>query len=131
VDYCARILNRSVGIVPERKKQLIFSSLFILELIGDEFKYIAKHLATSKKPLKECIELTRLTQEQFEMYYKLYYKFDRELAIKFGEMDYKIYKQHFKTKEALKGECRSIAKHVMMISKLMLALVELRIQMEF
>jgi phosphate uptake regulator len=131
VDYCARILNRSVGIVPERKKQLIFSSLFLLELVGDEFKYIARHLATSKKSLKECIGLIKLAKEHFETYYKLYYKFDRNLAIKFGEMDYNIYKHNYKTKEKLQGESRSIAQHVMLISKFTLALVELRIQMEF
>ncbi|MFH1289922.1 MAG: AbrB/MazE/SpoVT family DNA-binding domain-containing protein [Nanoarchaeota archaeon] len=131
VDYCSRILNRIVGMMPERKKSLMFSSLFLLELIGDEFKYIAKHFALSKKPVKECEKIAKNVRDHFGIYYQLFYKFDRETALKFGENDVAVYKEHFKTKDNFHGEARSIAKHLMMISKLTLALVELRIQMEF
>ncbi|MEK6850294.1 MAG: AbrB/MazE/SpoVT family DNA-binding domain-containing protein [Nanoarchaeota archaeon] len=131
VDYCCRILNSVTGIVPERKKSLLFSSLFILELVGDECKYIAKHLALSKKNVKDCVELAALIKEHFEMYYKLYYKFSRDSAIKFGENDFKVYKENFKMKEKFHGESRSISRHLMVISKFTLALTELRIQMEF
>ncbi|MEK6824235.1 MAG: AbrB/MazE/SpoVT family DNA-binding domain-containing protein [Nanoarchaeota archaeon] len=131
VDYCARILNKIVGVCPEEKKQLMFSSLFILELVGDEFKYIAKHLALSKKPVKECLAIANLVKEHFELYYRIYYKFDRELTIKWGQKDIEVYKTHFSTKDGMHGECRSIMRHFMMVSKLTLALVELRIQMEF
>ncbi|MBU0906861.1 MAG: AbrB/MazE/SpoVT family DNA-binding domain-containing protein [Nanoarchaeota archaeon] len=131
VDYCARILNRITGIMPERKKSLVFTSLFLLELIGDEFKYIAKHFAQSKKPFGECEKIARLVKEHFELYYKLFYKFDRETALKFGNNDVAVYKEHFKTKDKFHGEAKSVAKHLMMISKFTLSLVELRIQMEF
>jgi len=131
VDYCARILNRVVDAAPEKKKPLIFSSLFILELIGDEFKYIAKHLALSKKSVKDSIKIAKLVREHFDIYYKLYYKFDRNLAIKFGESDIEVYQEHFGNKNKLKGESKSIERHFMMISKFTLALTELRIQMEF
>lgn len=131
VDYCARILNKVVGICPDEKKQLIFSSLFILELMGDEFKYIAKHLALSKKPVRDSLAIASLVKEHFELYYRLYYKFDRDLSIKWGQKDIEVYKTHFNNKDGMRGECRSIMRHFMMISKLTLALVELRIQMEF
>jgi len=131
VDYCARIMTKLSANFPEGKKSLLFSTLFILELVGDEFKYIGKHLATSKKPVKEILALLQMAREHFEMYYKLYYKFDRNQAIEFGKMDINIYKTHFKLKTEMQGESRSIMKHVMMISKFTLSLVELRIEMEF
>jgi phosphate uptake regulator len=131
VDYCARILNKIDTDVPENKKSLMFSSLFILELIGDEFKYIGKHIALSKKSVKDITELAKMARAHFELYYKLFYSFDRELAIDFGKSDFDIYEKHFKIKDKFQDESRSILKHFMMMSKLTLCLVELRIQMEF
>ena len=130
VDYCCRILNKIHTSFPEKDKPLLFSTLFLLELLGDEFKYIGKHLVMSKKPVKECLPLTQAVKEHFDLYYSLFYKFNREEAIKFGESDQMVYKEHqqFKTKT---GEGRSIARHLMMISKFTLALCELRIEMEF
>jgi len=131
VDYCCRILNKINGVVPDNKKQLLFSSLFILELIGDEFKYIAKHLALTKRNVKDCLEPAKITREHFDIYYNLYYKFDRETAIKFGDSDINVYKKNTNAKHKTQGESRSILRHLMLISKLTLALAELRIQMEF
>jgi len=131
VDYCCRILNKISNVAPENKKQLLFSTLFILELVGDEFKYIAKHLALTKKPVKECLEEIREVRKHFDIYYSLFYKFDRETAIKFGENDISVYKKNRKAKPRTTGDSRSILRHFMMISKLTLALVELRVQMEF
>src|SRR3989344_10120 len=42
-DYCVRVLNRCGNKEP-KKINLLFSTLYILELIGDEFKNIARHL---------------------------------------------------------------------------------------
>lgn len=131
VDYCCRILNSVSGLVPERKKSLLFSTLFILELVGDECKYIAKHVATSKKSVKESLEIAKMVREHFDMYYKMYYKFSRDSAVKFGENDFSVYKGNVKMKEKFHGESRGVARHFMVISKLTLALAELRIQMEF
>ena len=131
VDYCCRIINKIETSCPDRKKSLLFSTLFILELIGDEFKYVGKHLAVSKKSVKDTLNLIEKIREHFDIYYKLFYKFDRERAISFGKNDFDIYSKHFGIKKNLKGESKSIAGHFMMISKLLLALSELRIEMEF
>jgi len=130
VDYCCRILNKINTSFPEKDKGLLFSTLFLLELLGDEFKYIGKHLAVSKKPVKEVLPFAEKVREHFETYYSLFYKFDREQAIKFGEGDRAVYEEHYKFKKKT-GEERSIARHFMMISKFTLALGELRIEMEF
>jgi phosphate uptake regulator len=132
VDYCARTLNRINGDFPEKMKPLIFSSLFLLELIGDEFKYIGKHMALSKKSVKECLPLLKLCKDHFEQYYHLYYKFSRELTIEFGKKDVELYQEHFSMKNKVKEkESRSIMKHIMMTGKFTLSLVELRIEMEY
>ncbi|MDO8516923.1 MAG: AbrB/MazE/SpoVT family DNA-binding domain-containing protein [Nanoarchaeota archaeon] len=131
VDYCCRILKKLSASFPEGKKRLLFSTLFILELVGDEFKYIGKHLAISKKPVKDVLPLIEMVKKHFEMYYNLFYKFSRENAIELGENDYKIYNEHFKMKEKLKDQSKSIETHFMMISKFVLVLTELRIEMEF
>jgi phosphate uptake regulator len=131
VDYCCRILNKIHTSFEDEKKMLYFSTLFLLELVGDEFKYIGKHIALAKKSLKDVLPLVEKVKEHFELYYNLFYKFGREQAIRFGENDYEIYNQHFKVKEVLKGQSHSIAGHFMMMSKFTLSLVELRIEMEF
>jgi phosphate uptake regulator len=131
VDYCSRILNKISTEFPENNKALIFSSLFILELIGDEFKYIGKHLALTQHSVKEVTKLAKMNKDHFENYYKLYYDFDRKKAIEFGDGDLEVYEANYKMKNKLQGDGRSIAKHLMMVSKLTLALTELRIQMEF
>jgi len=131
VDYCCRVLNKVSTSFSDEKKMLLFSTLYILELVGDEFKYIGKHLALSKKSIRDTLPLIKMIKNHFEMYYHLFYKFDEETAIKFGKNDYNIYNEHFKVKENLKGESRSVAGHFMMVSKLTLSLTELRIEMEY
>jgi phosphate uptake regulator len=130
VDYCCRIINKVNTSFPDEKKALLFSTLFILEQLGDEFKYIGKHLALSKKSVADALPLAKRVKEHFEIYYNLFYKYDREQAIKFGNNDYDIYKDHFKIKDKIHGHSRSIARHFMMIGKFTLSLVELKIEME-
>ena len=131
VDYCCRILNKMNTSFCENKKSILFSTLFIFEFLGDEFKYIGKHLAISKKPVKDTLPLIEEVKKHFNIYYKLFYKFDREQSITFGKNDFDIYRKHFEIKKNLVGESKSIARHFMHISKFLLALVELRIEMEF
>jgi phosphate uptake regulator len=131
VDYCCRILNKISTSFSDSKKMLLFSTLFILELLGDEFKYIGKHFALSKYSIKEGIPLVKMVRDYFERYYHLFYKFDRETSIKLGETDFEIYNEHFKIKQKLKGQGKGMIGHFMMISKFILVLTELRIEMEF
>jgi len=100
-------------------------------VIGDEFKYAGKHLATSQKSVKDTLLLIEGVKEHFEMYYGFFYKFDREQTINFGRKDFEIYSKHFEIKKNLSEESKSIAHHFMMISKFLLALAEIRIEMEF
>jgi phosphate uptake regulator len=133
IDYCCRINNKIKDSSFDKNKQLMFSTLFLLELLGDEFKYIGTHLSNSKKKINEeaLINFIQAIKEHFEMYYHLFYKFDRAGVIKFGENDFKIYNSHFELKESSNKDVNSIRKHLMEISKFTFCLMELRIEMEF
>jgi len=131
IDYCCRINNKIHDSSFVRNKQIIFSTLFLLELLGDEFKYIGRHLAKSKENVDEVLSFAEKIREHFEMYYHLFYKFDIDGVIKFGENDFKIYNDHFKWKESDNRDVDSIKGHFMQISKFIFCLMELRIEMEF
>lgn len=131
IDYCCRINTKIKDSSFQKNKPIMFSTLFILELLGDEFKYIGTHLAKSKKNVSEIHPFTESVKEHFEMYYKLFYKFDKKTAIEFGKNDFKIYNDHFKWKESPNKDAQSIRRHFMQISKFIFCLMELRIEMEF
>lgn len=131
IDYCCRINNKINDSSFHKNKPIMFSTLFLLELLGDEFKYIGNHLANSKKKVDEIAEFAETVKQHFEMYYHLFYKFDREGAIKFGQNDFKIYNNHFKWKESPNKDVQSIRGHFMQISKFIFCLMELRIEMEY
>ena len=131
IDYCFRINNKIKDSSFQKNKPVMFTTLFILELLGDEFKYIGTHLAKSKRKVDEVLSFAETVKEHFELYYHLFYKFNREQAIKFGENDFKIYNDHFKWRESKNSDAQSIRRHFMQISKFVFVLVELRIEMEF
>jgi len=130
IDYCCRINNRINDSSFQKNKPIMFSTLFLLELLGDEFKYIGNHLAKSKKKVDDLVEFAEAVKEHFESYYHLFYKFDRQKTIEFGEQDYKIYIEHFDMKESSNKDVNSIRRHLMQISKFTFCLMELRIEME-
>jgi phosphate uptake regulator len=131
IDYCCRINNKICDSSFQQNKPLMFSTLFLLELLGDEFKYIANHLARTRKKVDEVYPFAEKTKKHFEKYYHLFYKFDRKGAIDFGEEDFNIYNEHFNWKESNNKEARSITRHFMQISKFTFCLMELRIEMEY
>jgi bifunctional DNA-binding transcriptional regulator/antitoxin component of YhaV-PrlF toxin-antitoxin module len=131
VDYCCRINNKINDSSFQKNKPAMFSTLFLLELLGDEFKYIGTHLASSKQKIEDLAPFANAVRAHFNLYYQLFYKFNKETATKFGENDFKIYNEHFAWKESKNKSAQSIRRHFMQISKFILCLVELRIEMEY
>jgi hypothetical protein len=131
IDYCCRINNKINDSTFQKNKPLIFSTLFLLELLGDEFKYIGNHLSPSKIKVEEVVDFAESVKKHFETYYHVFYKFDRNEVIKFGENDYKIYNEHFAEKEHKNRDVNSIYRHLMQISKFTFCLMEIRIEMEY
>lgn len=130
-DFCCRIINK-VGYPVPSKKPLIITTLYLLEILGDELKHIAIHCARAKKEASVVAPLARKVEEQFRLYYQLFYKFDRAVLSKISENDQYIYSEHFKLarKGATTHEERGILSHLKQISKKIMALTELRIEIE-
>lgn len=139
-DYCMRILNKT-GLTGSKKHSVYFSTLYILELLGDELKNIAIHFINDfdKKPdLSNLVAVSKRIMDLFEMYYDLFYKFDREKVINFFNQDNKLYfqfpKMYKRTKNGQSGLSVNeieVINHFRRILKFINALVELRIEMEF
>ena len=131
-DYCVRILNKTFN-KEQRKSELLFATLYILELIGDEFKNISTHLIydTPKNKLKNILDLAVSIKEQLDVYYDLFYKFDKSKINKMSEIDKNMYiKVPGMYKKASEVE-KEIYHHLRIISRYLNALLELRIEMEF
>ncbi len=131
-DYCIRILNKTAN-KEQRKSQLLFSTLYLLELVGDEFKNISHHLVKDFPgiKLKNILELAESVKEQFDVYYDLFYKFDKNKIKKLSEIDSKLY---FKVPEMYKKATeheKEIYHHLRIIERYINALLELRIEMEY
>lgn len=132
-DYCIRILNK-VGNKDSRKTSLLFSSLYILEMLGDEFKNIALHLIQdySKTSFKEIESVTESIRKEIYLYYDLFYTFDKAKVIQMSELDKERYFGVGKLGKRIKEpEEIEIFHHLRIIAKYINALIELRIEMEF
>jgi len=132
-DYCIRILNKTRN-KDSKKSCLLFATLYLLELLGDEYKNIANHLIQdfSKADFKNIVEIAESIKSQFELYYSMFYKFEKQKLIESSELDKVRYfgaiKLYKKTKA---GEEREIFHHLRIITRYLNALIELRVEMEF
>jgi phosphate uptake regulator len=131
-DYCVRILNK-IGNKEQRKTSLLFSTLYMLELLGDEFKNISHHICSSTKKLQfaRLEDLASSVKEQIDAYYDCFYKFDEQKIRKISEIDSKTYILVPKSYKGSDDEEKEIYHHLRMISRYINALLELRIEMEF
>ncbi len=132
-DYCIRILNK-IGNKNTRKTSLLISTLYFLELIGDEFKVISYHLMydyikANYKNIKEIIESLK---EQLNLFYEVFYKFDQSKINKMSELDKERYfSVDNVSKKVKKEEEKEIFHHLRIITRYLNALTELRIEMEY
>src|SRR3989344_6616237 len=81
-DYCVRVLNKT-RFKEGNSAVLLFSSLYLLELLADEYKHIAFHILQDfkGKKLDNLLELQEITHEQFNKFYELFYKYSKEKLI--------------------------------------------------
>jgi len=132
-DYCVRILNR-VGNKDSRKTSLLFGTLYLLELLGDEFKTVSHHLLYDFGPkcsFKKIEQIAELTKKQIDNYYDLYYKFEKSKVGLFSEMDKEAYIMVPKIYKASNEDEKEVFHHLRVIGRYINALIELRIEMEF
>lgn len=138
-DYCIRVLNMT-GFKSSSKSNLLFSTLFILEMIGDEFKNISFHLIEDMKgkKLDNLLQMAKLTKDHFDKFYEFFYKYTKQRAIDMSSRDMEIYfylptiyKKDEKKINLLGKDELELLTHFRRVTRLINALVELRIEMEF
>ncbi len=131
-DFCIRILNK-IGCKNTTKTSLYFSTLYLLELLGDELKNISLHLINDfpKTKLKNIKKLAESVKEEFNKYYELFYKFDEEKINELSRIDREIYIHVPEMYKKASEEEKEVFHHLRMIGRYINALIELRIEMEF
>ncbi|HPD82004.1 MAG TPA: hypothetical protein PK357_02795 [Candidatus Pacearchaeota archaeon] len=131
-DYCVRVLNK-IGCQNGKKTHLLFATLYILEMAGDEFKNIGIHLVNdiSESKFENIKKMVVSIKEQIENYYDLFYRFDKEKVKRISELDQKIYQEVPTMYKKANEDEKEIFHHLRMIGKYINSLMELRIEMEY
>lgn len=127
-DFCTRVLNKT-GLEEPSKSALTSMLIFLLELVGDEFKNLAIQLR--KKDLKELnskkiIEFLNEINEQLKIFYELYYKFDKEKLKQLGELnkgflDRESVKKNGSMKEDVLVTLGAINRYIDVLSEILIA----------
>lgn len=130
-DYCIRCLNKN-GHGSHKQIPLLFSLIYLLEIIGDEFKCIAAHLIDDKmvKDFEAMTPMTDLLVQQMKAFYTLHYDFDYDFVKSIFDRDLQIFDLCPKTYSQISEENKKIVNHMRKISKFINAITELRIELE-
>jgi phosphate uptake regulator len=133
-DFCLRVLNTR-GYVNTPKTSTMYTLIFSLELLGDEFKKMSLHLLDlekNKKNITKTIAKYSIeVQEQLRMYYALFYTFTPQKTKELYDQDKKLENLY---QEALKDAPKKqieIVHHLHKIALFIRSLTELRIDMRY
>lgn len=129
-DFCFRVLSKK-GYQEYRKTPTMHSILFMLEMIGDEFKKIAIHLLEAKSISPKMESLFKIQSDQLRKYYTLFYGFNRERCSEIYEHDQNGHHYNLSLYESLNTAEKEILHHLKKIGIYLLSLTELRIDLEY
>ena len=90
-NFCERLLNKK-GYKDGKKTTFIYNIVWELEKVADQFKYLNKYLLEIKtiKVDKETLDLFERINNLFNVFYELFYKFDKHKVQKIAEERKKI-----------------------------------------
>lgn len=129
-DFCLRVLNKR-GYSEFRKTPMIYATIMILEMIGDELKKIGMHLLDMKKiNLNLVSKLFDFQVDQLNRLYDLFYQFEKKKAVEIYEQDKIGTDLIDKNYKRLSGEEKELLHHFKKIGIFVLNLTELRIDLE-
>lgn len=131
-DYCIRVMNKTIC-KGDKKSRLICSILYILEMMGDEFKNIANHLNTDFKgaKLSNILSFAENVKKQVDLFYEVFYKYDQTKAGELSELDKKSYLLYPDIyKKATEAE-KEVFHHLRMITRYVNALLERIIEVQY
>jgi len=130
-DYCLRVLNVK-GYEDYKKTPAIYTTIFTLELLGDEYKRISQHIL-SKNAIKYSsanLKFFEAINDQFKAYYELFYSPKREKAIKIFENDAELSATVKKLFPKSTNEEKELLHHLKKISRFVISLTELAIDLK-
>lgn len=94
--FCRRALNKK-GYKDYKSTAIMYTIIEQLENVADEFKFMCDYLTSPKmkglKLNKKVMDLFVETNENIIRFYELFYKFDKEKAVKFSEVRKDIIKK--------------------------------------
>lgn len=128
-DFCARVLNKT-GLEEPSKSSLISTLIYLLELVGDEFKHLAIQLNSKdfkKIDLEKLINYLNSINEQLKILYELYYKYDKEKMKKLFNLNKKFTEEEDKNdrkssyKEDVQVTVEAINRYIDGLSEILIA----------
>jgi len=129
-DFCLRVLNKR-GYSDFNKTPVMFSIVFVLEMVGDELKKMGLHILESKKLDKKLItKLFDVQMKQLNRFYKLFYNFDKELVLEIYDEDKKGSELIEKCYKKLSDDEKELLHHFKKVGIFVLNLTELKIDMQ-
>lgn len=129
-DYCLRVLNAK-GYEDFRKLPVIYSIIFMLELIGDEYKRISKHILRDGHVYGGAsLKFFKKTNEQFAFFLDFFYSPNREKAIKIFEKNEELGSEVKKLLKAAGDDEKELLHHLKKITYFIISLTELTIDLK-
>ena len=130
-DFCIRVLNKK-GYEIYRKTPTIYSSIILLEMVGDEFKKIARHIIDMEEKYTPTMKkLFKVQVDQLDRFYSIFYKFDKKLVEKIYDEDEKGTKLIRDIYNQLNDNDKELLHHFKKVGIYILSLTELRIDLEY
>ncbi|MFH1134160.1 MAG: AbrB/MazE/SpoVT family DNA-binding domain-containing protein [Nanoarchaeota archaeon] len=129
-DYCLRILNKQ-GYGTYKQTTSMYSLILVLELVGDDYKKLGLHVLSMKKVSEEVKTYFRHIDTMIRAYYEFYYRFSKEGAEKIFRMDEEAYRLFDQISPPARNEEKELMHHLKKISRYIITLTELRIDMEY
>lgn len=129
-DYCLRVLNTK-GYEDYKKTSTVYSTIFLLEMLGDEYKRIAKHAVEEKAHYSQpALDFFRQVHQQLETYHELFYNFERSKAIKIFENEEAFTIAAKKLFEKGTDQDKELLHHLKKITRFIVSLAELAIDLK-
>ncbi|MCX6803896.1 MAG: hypothetical protein NTY48_04990 [Candidatus Diapherotrites archaeon] len=129
-DYCLRVLSVK-GYEDYKKTPAMYSTIFLLEMVGDEYKRIAQHaLIESKNYGKPALVFFKDINSQIEAYNELFYSPTKQKAIKIFENDHELAETVKKLYPLGNNYEKELLHHLKKIARFMISLTELAIDLK-
>ena len=130
-DFCIRVLNKH-GYDDPKKRSTMHTLIFMLELVGDEYKRFSIHLLNVAHVSDAIRQYIREINKQVRNFYELFYSFEKKKTIAIYKQDEKLEQLSIPISTSNKNPLeKELLHHLKKIGRFVISLTELRIDLEF